>query len=138
MDREELILTVSVILVLILIPTAAIYIKYNGKTLPIGPWKEKQEGTVIVYAWTQEDGGWMPNEIIVKKGETVTFVIRSMDMAHGLIIPELNVDSGVVKPGSEKSIQVTFEKPGIYVFYCSVYCSPLHYKMTGKIIVVEG
>jgi cytochrome c oxidase subunit 2 len=137
MDREELILTFIVIFVLIAIPSFSIYEKYNGGTLAFGIRQEElDEGVVVVYGWTTENGGWKPNEIVVRKGETIKLVIRSMDMAHGFLIPDLDVDSGVIKPGSENVIEITFDKTGEFTFYCGVYCSPLHYKMTGRIVVV--
>ena len=136
--REEFILWSIIALVLLAIPLGALYTAFNGKYLNGVYLDEKGVKTIYVYGWTHEEGGWDPSEIVVKAGEKVRLVIRSMDMAHGLQIPDLGIDTGVIKPGYEYVIEVTFDKPGEYTFYCSVYCSPLHYKMMGKIIVLPG
>jgi heme/copper-type cytochrome/quinol oxidase subunit 2 len=122
-----------------IIPLGSLYIANNNKyILSIKDIDTTRIKTIYIFAWTTEIGGWEPKNITVKKGETIRFVIRSMDMTHGFLIPELKVDSGAIEPGYEKIIEIRFDKVGEYTFYCSVYCSPLHYRMTGKIIVVEG
>lgn len=136
MDREELVLWFVVGFVLAAIPLTSLYTASNAKYLFGASTSEGGIRTIYVYGWTVEEGGWSPGEIVVRSGERVRLVIRSMDMSHGLQIPELGIDTGVIKPGYEAVIEISLDKPGEYTFYCSVYCSPLHYKMVGKIVVV--
>jgi len=124
--------------VLAAIPLTSLYTASNDKYLLSAYASEDGVRTIYIYGWTVEDGGWNPGEIIIRSGERVRLVIRSMDMSHGFQIPELGIDAGVIKPGYETVIEVSFERPGEYTFYCSVYSSPLHYKMIGKIVVVQG
>jgi len=121
----------------VIIPTGSLYVASSNKYIFSSLDDDKSTKRVIyVFGWTAENGGWEPRTIIVKKGETVKLVIKSMDMTHGFLIAELGIDTGPIKPGYEKVIELTFDKVGEYIFYCSVYCSPSHNKMTGKIIVV--
>ena len=94
-------------------------------------------GQIIeITARSVEEGGWFPDEVVVKNGETVKLIIYGSDIVHSLVIPELGVDSGPVKPGHTKLVEFTPEKKGVFTVYCGIPCSPLHSNMKGKLIVV--
>ncbi|MDB4866548.1 MAG: cytochrome oxidase subunit [Cohnella sp.] len=69
-------------------------------------------------------------EVHVKKGEKIKLTFESKEGAHGLAIPDLNID--LKKSGS---VEFTAEKQGEFPMACSVMCGAGHTKMTGKIIV---
>lgn len=69
-------------------------------------------------------------EYRVKKGETLKVTLESKDGAHGIKIAKLGVDIG-----TNKSKDVTFDKPGTYDIQCSIPCGAGHAKMTAKLIV---
>ena len=92
---------------------------------------------IIIRMYVQEYLGFDSNETVIKKGETVKLVLISMDVAHGFIIPELDINSGIILPGEKKVIEFTPEEEGEYTFMCSVKCSATHSLMRGKIIVEE-
>ena len=63
-------------------------------------------------------------------------VVTSTDVAHGIAIPELNVNLSV-PAGKTESIEFVADKKGSFHAHCSVYCGPGHSKMKGKLIVKE-
>jgi cytochrome c oxidase subunit II len=77
-----------------------------------------------------------PNEITLKKGQPVVLVVKSLDVAHGLRVRELNIDLKVKKGGSSE-VKFTPEKVGDFVGHCSVFCGSGHGSMKLKIHVVE-
>lgn len=81
-------------------------------------------------------GIWLftPNEIRVPAGSTVTFVMTSRDVVHGLLIPRVNVNV-MLLPGQITRATARFENPGEYPFFCHEYCGIAHHTMWGKVIV---
>jgi cytochrome c oxidase subunit 2 len=77
-----------------------------------------------------------PAEVTLKKGQPVTLVLKSTDVAHGLRFRELNVD---VKSGKEQTGETTFtpDKTGDFIGHCSVFCGSGHGAMSLTLHVVE-
>ncbi len=120
---------VLLLLVMIGLPLAA----YNYETWRlVSPPSEGME----IQAWAVENGGWSPQRIVVQEGEAVTLLLRSMDITHSLVIPELEVDTGPMRTGKTISLELGGLAPGIYGFYCGVVCSPAHGEMKGTLIIV--
>lgn len=71
-----------------------------------------------------------PAEIKVKKGDKVKITLVNKEGAHGLEIPDFNVN--LQKDGSA---EFTADKAGEHEFHCSVMCGAGHDNMVGKIIV---
>ncbi|MBW3020606.1 cupredoxin domain-containing protein [Candidatus Woesearchaeota archaeon] len=71
-----------------------------------------------------------PDEIVIKKGETVKLEIVNADTDHGIRIPELGIK------GTEELI-FSINETGEYEWKCAVYCGEGHQTMGGKIIVEE-
>ena len=69
-----------------------------------------------------EAGGfyYKPNEIRVKKGETIKIVMTSKDMMHDFTIDELGVKLSITKAGNTGTVEFTADKTGTFEFYCSV------------------
>ncbi len=76
-----------------------------------------------------------PNEITLKKGETVILVLKSDDVAHGLRVRDLNIDLKT-KAGATVEVTITPDKTGDFVGHCSVFCGEGHGSMTIKVHVV--
>ncbi|NIM02878.1 hypothetical protein GTN66_01830 [bacterium] len=77
-----------------------------------------------------------PAKILVKKGERVRLISKSLDVTHGLGIEAYNINQKL-PPGEEKVIEFTADKSGKFHFHCSVYCGAGHGKMHGTLIVKE-
>lgn len=77
---------------------------------------------------------WTPDTIEVPAGSTVTFVVTSRDVIHGLKIVGTPINTMVV-PGQISRLTTRFDKPGEYLVVCHEYCGGGHHVMAGKIIV---
>lgn len=81
---------------------------------------------------------FIPDRIEVNQGDDVYFHITNNDMdediTHGFGIPLYNVDMQV-EPGETKTVRIKADKPGVYPFYCTNFCSALHQEMQGWLLV---
>lgn len=63
---------------------------------------------------------FVPNKIMVNKGDKVTFVMTNGGGMHDLVIDELGVKTPVIKSGEAASATFTADKTGSFVYYCDV------------------
>ena len=94
---------------------------------PAGP--SAKTFTVTAKSWDFE-----PKTIKVKKGDKVVLNIKALDVAHGFMIPEFNIDE-MLPAGKTTKVEFTPAKSGNFTFYCSWICGEGHSKMTGQLIV---
>ena len=75
----------------------------------------------------------------IKMGDVVFFHVTNMeqdwDVPHGFAIKGANNAELLVMPGETQTMKWLPEKPGIYPFYCTDFCSALHQEMQGYIRV---
>lgn len=81
---------------------------------------------------------FVPDRIEVNQGDRVfvhlTNIDRDQDITHGFGI--LNYDLNMeIQPGETKTMEFTADKPGVYPFYCTNFCSALHQEMQGWLLV---
>src|SRR5688572_17264539 len=81
-------------------------------------WKLPDKPRIVeVIAFTPEKGGFKPDSITVREGETVTLRFKSGDVRHGIAVgPVLAIDLGDIDPGQVKEVSLTFDKGGTYTF----------------------
>ncbi len=101
---------------------------WGKNTLPPG---------LIVHAAVPEDGGWMPGTIYAEAGKPLALQFTSDDVVHGFAVGQLDHPEIEIYPGEYSQTTITFAEPGRYVYYCTRWCSPNHWRMRGTIIV-EG
>ncbi|MGB0088289.1 MAG: Sec-dependent nitrous-oxide reductase [Planifilum fulgidum] len=79
-----------------------------------------------------------PDKIEVNEGDKVTIYLTNIDLdqdiTHGFAINLYDIDVEV-QPGETKKIEFVADKPGVYPFYCSNFCSALHQEMQGYLLV---
>ena len=92
---------------------------------------------LMVHASVPEDGGWMPGTIYAEAGKPLSLQFTSEDVVHGFAIGQLNQSEIEILPGEISQTTITISEPGRYVYYCTRWCSPNHWRMRGAIIV-EG
>jgi nitrous-oxide reductase len=79
-----------------------------------------------------------PTSVEVKEGDTVTFAITNIEQTtdelhgFGLLDYDLNI---VIDPGETKTVTFKADKPGVFPYYCTNFCSALHQEMQGFLIV---
>ncbi len=79
-----------------------------------------------------------PTEIPVNQGDRVTIHVtnaeQTRDEIHGLGINEYNLNV-VIDPGETKTVTFVADKPGVFPFYCTNFCSAMHQEMQGYLTV---
>ncbi len=97
-----------------------------------------RHGNVVEVKMTAIRSRFSPDRIDAQVGDTVvihvTNVEQTPDMIHGLGIVEQNLNL-VMDPGETKTVRFKVEKPGVYPFYCTNFCSALHQEMQGYLAV---
>ena len=102
--------------------------------------------SVIPSAWGQSSPrrieitakrfSYTPNEITLKKGQPVVLVLKSVDVAHGLRVADLDVNLKS-SAGGTAEVRFTPDKTGDFIGHCSVFCGSGHGSMVLKLHVVD-
>jgi cytochrome c oxidase subunit 2 len=77
-----------------------------------------------------------PNEITVKRGESVVLAIHSTDVTHGLDLPDLGVKTDIPN-GKVIEVPITPSAVGDFTGVCNHFCGVGHGSMTFTVHVVE-
>ena len=91
--------------------------------------------TPLIRAKVAENGGWSPDIIKANVGEPLHLKLTSDDVVHGFAVGQMDMQSVDVLPGKVTDIILTFDKPGIYTFFCTRWCGLNHWRMRGTIEV---
>src|SRR3989344_8766767 len=75
-----------------------------------------------------------PEIIEVNKGDAVRIIATSVDIPHGISIPEYGINERL-NPGEPVTIEFVADKEGAFTAFCSVFCGSGHGNMKGQIIV---
>jgi cytochrome c oxidase subunit 2 len=79
---------------------------------------------------------FVPNEIRLKRDETVRLSFTAPEVPMGANFPDFGVRTDIV-PGQPAQLQLTADKAGRFTFLCDVFCGTGHEDMSGT-VVVEG
>lgn len=100
----------------------------SGTSLATG---EVKEFDVIAKQWE-----FVPNVIEVNKGDRVRLKVTSIDVTHGIGLPDFGIDSVRLPPNETKTVEFIADKTGTFnTMICTVYCGPGHAGMKGSIVV---
>ena len=107
-----------------------------GGGTPITQQEEKKAsgGEVKEFRITSKQFAFEPSTIEVNKGDKVKLIVTSVDVPHGIAIPEYGINERL-DPGKPVTIEFTADKEGTFTTFCSVFCGSGHSNMKGKIIV---
>ena len=94
-------------------------------------------GTPLIHARMAEGGGWSPDVIQANVNEPLHLRITSDDVIHGFAVGQMKMEGVDILPGKVTDVTLTFDKPGIYTFFCTRWCGLNHWRMRGT-IEVEG
>jgi len=74
--------------------------------------------------------------ILVRTGDKVILHIKSIDVAHGFaILGYESVRPVVIAPGEKVTVTFVADRPGTFIFYCTVFCGTGHPDHKGLLIV---
>ena len=91
--------------------------------------------TPLIHAKIAEDGGWSPEILHANVGEPLDLRFTSDDVVHGFAVGQMDMQSMDIMPGKVTDVTLTFDKPGIYTFFCTRWCGLSHWRMRGTIEV---
>ena len=119
---------------------------WNSRSDEASPYKTRagrekiergEDGVVHVYG-TLIRSHITPEIIEVEEGDKVSIHLtnleRAEDETHGFAMYGQNVQLSV-EPGKTVSTSFTADKPGVYPYYCTEFCSALHLEMQGYLLV---
>lgn len=92
------------------------------------------QNAVKEFTLTAKRFEFSPATITVNKGDKVRLVVTSLDVPHGISIPEYGINERL-DVGKPVTIEFTADKQGSFTSYCSVACGDGHGNMKGKLIV---
>ncbi|MEX2356122.1 MAG: cytochrome c oxidase subunit II [Thermaerobacterales bacterium] len=87
---------------------------------------------MIARTWSFE-----PQEVRVPAGSTVTFLVTSLDVIHGLRVPHTTINRMII-PGQAAQVTHRFDDPGEFALFCHEYCGIGHHRMDGRVIVEQA
>ncbi|HSL44855.1 MAG TPA: c-type cytochrome [Anaerolineales bacterium] len=91
--------------------------------------------TPLIRARMAEEGGWSREVIQAEVGKPLELHFTSDDVVHGFAIGQMDMEPVTIEPGKVSDVTVTFNKPGIYTFFCTRWCGLNHWRMRGTIEV---
>lgn len=102
--------------------------------------KVTREGNEVHIYMTSIRSHFSPDNIEgIRTGDKVYFHLTNLeqdwDVPHGLSIMGANNAEILVMPGQTESFVWEPQKPGVYPFYCTDFCSALHQEMQGYVRV---
>jgi cytochrome c oxidase subunit 2 len=69
-----------------------------------------------------------PREITLKRGETVTLRLTTLDVTHGFYMKALGIDT-VIEPGTPTTLTLTPQSAGSFTTICDHFCGEGHGNM---------
>ena len=117
----------------------------NSRTDEISPFKTKpgeerivRDGKKVDVFGTEIRSHITPEIIEVDEGDQVSIHLtnleRAEDQTHGFTVSKYNVN-GSLEPGRTSSFTFVADKPGVFPYYCTEFCSALHLEMEGYLLV---
>lgn len=122
------------------------------KTFEVYPKDESQPGAVYTKedARVEKNGNqvtvymnsfrsrYYPDVVEVDQGDEITWYVTNTDFdedithGFGICLYDMNIE---VQPGQTSMMKFIADKPGVYPFYCTNFCSALHQEMQGFLLV---
>src|SRR6185436_15320950 len=91
---------------------------------PLAVWDVKDASV------THQGGKAIAKVVMVRS----SFTPQATDELHGFGLLDYNINV-VVDPGETKTVTFKADKPGVFPFYCTNFCSALHQELQGYLIV---
>jgi nitrous-oxide reductase len=97
-----------------------------------------RDGAYVTINMTSIRSHFTPDIVSIKVGDNVrwhiTNIEQAQDATHGFALPGQNVNLSI-EPGETTTISFTPDRPGVYPFYCTEFCSALHLEMMGYLLI---
>jgi cytochrome c oxidase subunit II len=77
---------------------------------------------------------FVPSQLTLKKGETVTLKVTSEDVKHGFFSRQLHIDADLT-PGQSVEVPLTPAAAGTFTIICDHFCGAQHGNMKLMVVV---
>ncbi len=98
----------------------------------------KRRGKTVEVLMTAIRSHFEPEIVEVNRGDRViihlTNLEQTRDATHGFGLGAFNVNASA-EPGETVTVEFVADRPGVFPFYCTEFCSALHLEMVGYLIV---
>jgi heme/copper-type cytochrome/quinol oxidase subunit 2 len=124
--------------VLVAIVVAGVFAYYQLGTTPQVKTETIKIGIKEVMQDNIERHIFDPGTVTAHKGNHIVLIVTNTDEhVHGLVIPELNLNTGPVNSGQQVELKFDADIAGTFTIFCSVPgCAPDHAQMIGQLVVV--
>jgi nitrous-oxide reductase len=119
-----------------------VYPKEENKH-PLAIWDVKdagvtRKGNEVLAKVVVVRSSYTPSLIEANEGDIVkialTNIEQTTDELHGFGLLDYNINL-VLDPGETKTVTFKADKPGVFPYYCTNFCSALHQEMQGYLVV---
>jgi nitrous-oxide reductase len=97
-----------------------------------------RNGNVVDVKMRVVRSNFMPDSLEFRQGDTVRFHITNVEqtlgMSHGFGVGQHDVNMDI-SAGDTRTVTIRMDRPGVFPFYCTVFCSALHQEMQGYFVV---
>jgi nitrous-oxide reductase len=104
----------------------------------IGEERIERDGSNVRVFMTSIRSTIRPDFVEVKVGDTVTWHVTNVEMAHdathGFTMPGYDHNLSI-EPGKTTTFTFVADTPGTFPYYCTEFCSALHLEMMGYFLV---
>lgn len=128
MNKKGQAIAIGIIVVLLVVLGFFVF-KPGSNSNIASPTGETKTFDIVAKQWEFE-----PSEVMVNAGDKVILNVESVDVNHGISIPEFGVNE-FLEPGKTVKVEFTADKKGSYSFFCNVFCGSGHGSMRGTLIV---
>ena len=98
-------------------------------------WRAHQV-SLTLHARMAEQGGWDPGTVSARVGEPLHLRLTSDDVTHSFAVGQMDMQPVDVYPGEVTEVTLTFDRPSKYMYTCTRWCGPNHWRMRGTIEVM--
>jgi plastocyanin len=105
-----------------------------GASVVTGASDTATKGEVKTFTVEGSSFKFVPNEIQVKKGDSVKIVFKNAEGFHDWVLDEFNAKSKQIPAGQTDTVEFVADKTGTFEYYCSVG-KHRQQGMVGKLIV---
>lgn len=127
---------------LVLIVVAGLVAYYQSFQPAAAPQAKTETVTIDIKAVTEngvDHHVFDPATVTVHKGDHIVLMVTNTDeLPHGIVIPDLDLNTGALNNGQTAKLEFDATSTGTFTMRCSVPgCAPDHAQMLGQLVVVD-